>query len=258
MLRPLIFLFALASCSSKPAPDIPVSACSDRIFEESQFTVCAEPRGKVEIRTADRTGKPYRGFAALQTALGGRSDRIAFAMNAGMFGEDGNAIGLLVEDGKELHRINLRDGRGNFHLKPNGVFKVLENGTAEIVTSDAYEASERPRFATQSGPMLVVDGKLHPKFDADGQSRYIRNGVGIGPDGTAVFVISRDPVSFGKFARFFRDSVHAKNALYFDGSVSSLWDPANGRMDAHSEIGPMVVVFKAAESKPGPASPARP
>ena len=99
--------------------------------------------------------------------------------------------------------------------------------------------------------MLVIDGKLHPKFDADGESRNIRNGVGIAPDGTPLFAISEEPVSFGKFARLFRDALKAKNALYFDGSVSSLWDPGNHRQDSIAELGPMVVVFRRERSAPG-------
>ncbi|HEX8413319.1 MAG TPA: phosphodiester glycosidase family protein [Sphingomicrobium sp.] len=197
------------------------------------------------MRTTASNTVPYRSFAALQTMLGTRSERVAFAMNAGMFDENGNAIGLLIEDGKQLHPLNLRKGGGNFHLLPNGVFLVRKNGSAEVVASNAFEPSKEIAFATQSGPMLVIDGKLHPRFDADGTSRYIRNGVGVAPDGTPVFVISNDMVSFGKFARLFRDQLNVRNALYFDGSVSSLWDPANGRMDSFVPIGPMVVVFKA-------------
>jgi len=207
---------------------------------------------------ADAGGVPYRSFGALETYLGPRAGDIAFAMNAGMFDERGRPIGLYVEDGRELHRINLREGGGNFHLLPNGVFLVRKSGKAEVVPSHSYQPSSDIRFATQSGPMLVIDGKIHPKFDPDGESRNIRNGVGIGRDGTLLFVISQDPVSFGKLARFFRDALGARNALYFDGAVSSLWDPAEGRRDTHSEIGPMVVVFKAEASTPGHASPARP
>ena len=92
--------------------------------------------------------------------------------------------------------------------------------------------------------MLVIDGKLHPAFDRDGTSRYVRNGVGIGPKGEALFVISDGPVSLGKFARFYRDGLKARNALFFDGAVSALWDPANGRRDVTKPLGPMVVVFK--------------
>jgi uncharacterized protein YigE (DUF2233 family) len=221
------------------------SPCTVHSFEGSNFTACSVKRGKVEVRTTASNTVPYRSFAALQTMLGTRSERVAFAMNAGMFDENGNAIGLLIEDGKQLHPLNLRKGGGNFHLLPNGVFLVRKNGSAEVVASNAFEPSKEIAFATQSGPMLVIDGKLHPRFDADGTSRYIRNGVGVAPDGTPVFVISNDMVSFGKFARLFRDQLNVRNALYFDGSVSSLWDPANGRMDSFVPIGPMVVVFKA-------------
>ena len=220
------------------------SPCESRNFEGSRFTVCSVPDGRVEIRTAGGDGRPYRSFSALEAALGERSDEIAFAMNAGMFDEEGRAIGLLVEEGKELHPVNRRDGFGNFHMKPNGVFLVRRDGSAEVVASEDHEHSSDILFASQSGPMLVIDGKLHPRFEPDGQSRHFRNGVGIGADGAALFAISEEPVSFGKFARFYRDALKTEDALYFDGSVSSLWDPANGRRDMHAPLGPIVVAFK--------------
>ena len=95
--------------------------------------------------------------------------------------------------------------------------------------------------------MLVIDGKLHPAFERDGTSRHVRNGVGIAPNGRSLFVISEDAVSFGKFGRFFRDGLKARNALFFDGSVSALWDPANGRRDITKPLGPMIVAFKPAK-----------
>lgn len=240
-------LLLLVACSDA-APTLPLeSACSDRSFEGTRFTVCSAKRGKVEVRTSARNGVPYRSFAVLESALGKRAGQVAFAMNAGMFNEQGEAIGLLVEDAKELHKINRRKGGGNFHLLPNGVFLIRKNGATEVVKSADYKPSGDIAFATQSGPMLVIGGKLHPSFEPDGQSRNIRNGVGIGPDGTPLFVISADLVSFGKLARFFRDGLKARDALYFDGSVSSLWDPVNARRDTHAQLGPIVVVFKPAE-----------
>jgi uncharacterized protein YigE (DUF2233 family) len=92
--------------------------------------------------------------------------------------------------------------------------------------------------------MLVIDGKLHAAFDRDGTSRYVRNGVGIGSQGRPLFVISDGPVSLGKFARFYRDELKVRNALFFDGAVSALWDPANGRRDLTKPLGPMVIVFR--------------
>ena len=242
---PLLLLLAACDGASSEAQQATASAspCETRYFEESRFTVCAA-EGPIEIVTSDESGTPYRSFAKLQSALGERADDVAFAMNAGMFDEQGHAIGLLVEDGEQLHRINRRGGGGNFGLLPNGVFLVRDDGSAEVVETSDYEPADNVRFASQSGPMLVIDGRLHPEFDHDGRSRHIRNGVGIGPDGTPLFVISEDVVSFGKFGRLFRDELKANNALYFDGAVSSLSDPANGQQDSLTELGPMVVAFR--------------
>jgi uncharacterized protein YigE (DUF2233 family) len=227
-----------------------------RVFENSRFTVCDSNGGELRLFAAARDQAPLRSFndVAKQVDTG----RIAFAMNAGMFGEDGRPIGLAIVDGRQVHALNRRNGGGNFHLMPNGVFLVKKDGSAAVVTSDRYAALKlQPRFASQSGPMLVIDGKLHPRFDEDGTSRLSRNGVGVTRDGHALFVIADDPVSFGKMARFFRDALRTPNALYFDGAVSSLWDPPNGRQDSFTELGPIIVAFKPAASAPGRAGRAR-
>jgi uncharacterized protein YigE (DUF2233 family) len=253
-MRVALFAFLLlASCRSAEEPAQSedaraavrpqASACTGRLFEHSRFFVCSADSGRIEIRTSAPGGPPYRSFAALEAALGDKASDVAFAMNAGMFDEEGRAIGLLVEKAEILQPINRRDGYGNFHMMPNGIFLVRSDGSAEVVTADEFEPSKDIAYASQSGPMLVIDGKLHPRFEPDGQSRHFRNGVGLAPDGTPLFVISADPISFGKLARFFRNELDVRNALYFDGSVSSLWDPANGRRDSHAPLGPMVVVF---------------
>ncbi|HYI43011.1 MAG TPA: phosphodiester glycosidase family protein [Sphingomicrobium sp.] len=258
----LLPLFLLVGCDGSPqhrqGATLAESPCGTRMFEGSRFTVCPAKGGAIELFTANPSGMPYRSFAKLESELGDRAGAVAFAMNAGMFDEGGNAIGLLIERGKQLHRINKRGGGGNFGLLPNGVFLVRDTGKAEVVATRAFRPAADIAFATQSGPMLVIDGELHPAFEPDGESRNIRNGVGVAADGTALFAVSEDVVSFGKFARLFRDELQAENALYFDGSVSSLWDPANGRRDARAEIGPMVVVFKPAASAPGPEARAKP
>jgi uncharacterized protein YigE (DUF2233 family) len=257
----LLLFLLLVACRSEPSAEArpaTVSACQQQIFEASPFTVCDPGRGRIELIAAATGEQPIRRLADLEVMLGKRAADVAFAMNAGMYDEDGRPIGLAIVEGRQVRAISRRKGGGNFHLMPNGVFQVRRDGRAEILTSDRWQPSPTIRLATQSGPMLVIDGKLHPAFGPDGSSRYIRNGVGIAPDGRPRFVISDEPVSLGKFARFFRDKLKCKNALFFDGAVSALWDPANHRRDLIKPLGPMVVAFRpAAASARRPSAPAR-
>ncbi len=237
----LMLAFLLAACARGESKQAPVSPCDRQRFENAGFIVCAPPAGAtLKLFAAGREQPARRHFKD----LGLPDSTVAFAMNAGMFGLDGRPIGLAIVDRKRVHAINLRDGGGNFHLKPNGVFLVRHNGRAEIVESSRFRESGDIVLASQSGPMLVLGGQIHPKFDADGDSHNMRNAVGIGRGGKPLFVITEDPVSFGKMARFFRDQLHVRDALYFDGSVSSLWNPANGRMDDFTDLGPIVVALR--------------
>jgi uncharacterized protein YigE (DUF2233 family) len=239
---------ALAACRADPAPAPPAvpehataSACEQRRFEGSSFTACRYDRRRDEI--ALFVGP--RSFAALEAELGPRAAALRFAMNAGMYDEQGSPIGLFVAEGEERHPINRRSGPGNFHMLPNGVFAIDRQGRVSITRGDlAARGVPDPRWATQSGPMLVIDGVLHPAIQPNGDSLHIRNGVGVADENIAWFVISDEPVSFGRLARLLRDGLGSRNALYFDGAVSSLWDRPADRRDVRSELGPMVAVFE--------------
>jgi len=216
-------------------------ACSSRAFEGSNFTVCAfdARRHSIELAWADGYGTPYRSFEAYERDNG--SVRVRFAMIAGIFDEYGAPLGLLRSNGVTVRQLNTGSGKGNFYLKPNGVF-FGNDSFVSVASTEGFSTSDSTRFATQSGPMLVIHGRLHPSFDEDGSSVYTRNGVGVRDAQTAFFVISEDIVSFGKFARFFRDVLGCNDALYLDGNISSLWVPSEGRRDADHVLGPMIIV----------------
>ena len=240
--RLAILLLLCGGCADSGAePRAPASPCREQRFEGSGFIVCT-PASTAKLRLfAAGPGEPAK---RVFRDLGIAEAKVAFAMTAGMYDEAGRPIGLSIVEGRQVHKISLRPGGGNFGMKPNGVFLVRRDGRAAIVRSEDFKPARDIRFATQSGPMLVIAGKLHPAFKPNGDSLYIRNGVGIAPGGKPLFVISTDPVSFGRMARFFRDRLKTKDALYFDGSVSSLWDPANGRMDVVTDLGPIIVAFR--------------
>jgi uncharacterized protein YigE (DUF2233 family) len=256
VLLPLLLLF-LASCAkSNGEAWASQSVCAPQVFEGVRITVCDPGKGALLLFAAGPKDRPLRSFADVATKVD--PAKVAFAMNAGMFDANGRPIGLAISRLGAGHPLNLRSGPGNFHMKPNGVFMVTAGGSPAIFQSDRIpQFRAAPLLATQSGPMLVINGGLHPSFDDDGSSRLPRNGVGVTADGRALFAIAEQPVSFGKFARFFRDRLRTPNALYFDGVVSSLWDPANGRQDAHSALGPIIVALKPGASAPGRGGRAR-
>lgn len=219
------------------------SVCTSASFEDVPLTHCVADPTDHTIRTAlgPSGGQPYGSLRALADAFDESS--VAFAVNAGMYGDDLRPIGYYVENGERLSELNRADGPGNFHLKPNGVFFGTGDNW-QVLTADRFYATvtQRPQFGTQSGPMLVIDGELHPSIAENGPSRAIRNGVGVDGEGKAHFVRSEDPLSFGQLARFYRDELDVDNALFLDGNVSVLWDPATDRMDPRRNLGPFLVV----------------
>jgi uncharacterized protein YigE (DUF2233 family) len=260
-------LLALAACSEQPAGDplvrarldgsVPdearpsptpsatvaaASACRKVTFEQVPLTVCtADPaRHRIAMANLGPDRQPFASLSAFAKTVD--PGRIAFAMNGGIYGDDLRPIGYYVENGERLAELNRKNGEGNFYMKPNGVFFGSGSKWRVLGSNTFYETvGERPQFGTQSGPLLLIDGKLHPEIQDNGPSKAIRNGVGVDAGGKAHFVISDAPLSFGQLARYFRDELKVSNALYLDGQVSSLWDPASGRMDK-GRVGPIIVV----------------
>ncbi|WP_375455627.1 phosphodiester glycosidase family protein [uncultured Methylobacterium sp.] len=214
--------------------------CRPLQAQGESFTVCTVDlrRERVRVFWLGSDGLPYSSLSALAEKQG---PRLSFAMNAGMYDKGQAPVGLYVEEGREMKGVSTANGPGNFHMKPNGVFYVKGERAGVLDTGHYLRARLKPDFATQSGPMLVIDGQIHPKISTDGPSLKIRNGVGVRDDGrTAVFAISERPVTFGAFARLFRDELGCRNALFLDGSVSSLYAPSLRRSDLSRPLGPMV------------------
>ncbi|MCQ0091029.1 phosphodiester glycosidase family protein [Roseovarius sp. M141] len=224
--------------------------CRNDQFENARYSICEVDmtRGDLRVFLNDPdTGKTLGSFSAVNGMLGKDGLALDFGMNAGMYHSDRRPVGLYIEDGQEAAGIVTQEGPGNFGLLPNGVLCIRE-GRADVFETLRY-VDEAPacRHATQSGPMLVIDGALHPRFLTDSDSLYVRNGVGTTADGTrAVFVISTDPVNFHTFGRFFRDHLGLPQALYFDGNVSRLYAPDLGRSDIGFPIGPIIGSVSAA------------
>jgi uncharacterized protein YigE (DUF2233 family) len=238
------FIGALLFCSAAAhAVD-----CAPKTVAGKIFTVCLVDlkTEQLDLFWRDEAGKPYRQFSALREALASKAKHLVFAVNAGMYKPDFSPVGLFVVGGQELKPLNHHVGSGNFSQQPNGVF-LVEGTSARVITTDDYD-KERPKplLATQSGPMLVHNGEITTSEVMSPTStwRKIRNGVCAPSPDAASFVISESPVTFYEFASFFRDSLHCREALYLDGTISSLYAPGLKREDSGSDMGPMLGVVK--------------
>ncbi|BEP50293.1 phosphodiester glycosidase family protein [Variovorax paradoxus] len=235
-MRKLLLLLALCLAG---AASLASAAAAEPRYTVVKIDVRKE---RLELFLHDDSGAPFKRFDRLEAWLAARNRQLVFAMNAGMYHADFSPVGLLVQEGREEAPLNLAAGAGNFFLKPNGVFLVSDAGP-RVVESSEYAAlpKEGVRLATQSGPLLLRRGVVHPAFIPDSDSRKIRNGVGVSGH-TAIFVISEQPVNFYEFALYFRDVLHCRDALYLDGTVSALHSLALRRSDFTRELGPILGV----------------
>jgi uncharacterized protein YigE (DUF2233 family) len=230
-------------------------SCRSESFKGASYVVCSANLSKDDVRFywRDDTGKPYRTFAALAAGLKAQDKSLKFAMNGGMYQADLRPVGLYIENGRELIRANTATRSGapsqipNFYKKPNGVFF---SATAKLASSRRDDfLADRPQasFATQSGPLLVIDGALHPAFIVNSNDRKPRNGVGLSSPQQVHFVITERWVNFYDFALFFRDGLGCSDALFLDGGVApGLYAPELGRNDrpGHGGFGPIIAVVE--------------
>jgi uncharacterized protein YigE (DUF2233 family) len=219
--------------------------------EGAVFNVFAWKREGLNTRLLlyrDPSGK--RAFARLERAVRrveSSGEEVLLAANAGMYADDLSPLGLYRERGEELVPLNASAGEGNFGLRPNGVFYFGKEGFG-VAETEAFAAGGEPArslYASQSGPLLLSAGAVHPGFAEGSDNRYIRSGVGVSGRGyrdEVYFAVSEGPVNFHQFALFFRDVLGCSEALYLDGHTSRARIPSLGRLQEGGRFGPILVV----------------
>jgi uncharacterized protein YigE (DUF2233 family) len=192
----------------------------------------------------DSDGNTVGNFKTLKQQLAEDGKTLVFAMNGGMFRVDQSPQGLYIENGKELHQINkVQEAYGNFYMQPNGIFYITNQQEAVVVATKDFEPNKDIKFATQSGPMLLIDGDFHPAFNKGSSNLNIRNGVGVLPNGNLLFVMSKVEVNFYDFAQFFKE-LGCQNALYLDGAVSRTYLPSQQWQQLEGGFGVMIFEFE--------------
>ncbi|WP_152048400.1 phosphodiester glycosidase family protein [Aureimonas psammosilenae] len=243
----LMTIFAAQTARAEP--------CARDSYEGAEYIICSVDPAASDLRLfwQDSQGTPFRSFDNLVRSVEEGSRRLTFAINAGMYRTDFSPVGLYVENGRELRPPDKttidRPPREvpNFYKKPNGVFFLLEKRAGILTTDEFLKGRPDARFATQSGPMLVIRGALHSAFIPYSTDRTRRSGVGVCEGGQVRFAISEGGVNFHEFARLFRDRLACPNALFLDGGHGvGLYSPSLQRNDAswHGGYGPILGVIE--------------
>ena len=199
---------------------------------------------KIKMYWKNDERKRYGSIGRLKSDLEEKGKKLVFATNGGMYLKDGSPQGLFIQNQNQITALNKKHSSyGNFYLQPNGVFYLTPSGGVVVSTSE-FKSDSSICYATQSGPMLVINGEMHPAFNKESKSTYVRNGVGVLPNGSLIFAISSQPVNFYTFAQFFIEK-GCNNALYLDGFVSRMYAPSIHRNDLDGNFGVLI----GAESK---------
>ena len=184
--------------------------------------------------------KPFHNFKNLKHHLSTQYKELLFAMNGGMYLKDSSPQGLYIEKGKLLKKVDrTEEAYGNFYMQPNGIFYITKDAQAFVKTTKQFRYNKNIAFATQSGPMLLIDGKRHHRFMPLSKNVHIRNGVGVLPNGDLLFAISKHKINFYNFASFFKRH-GCKNALYLDGFVSKIYLPKEQIIQYDSHFGVII------------------
>jgi len=194
--------------------------------------------------------KAAHGFQALEQVARKSGKSLTFAMNAGMYEANKKAVGLLVYRGKTISPLNARSGRGNFYMNPNGVFGLDAQGNASIwATAEFQRLKINPGkllLATQSGPIMLRNGKINSLFTPGSDNLHFRNAVGVREDGQVIFAISEQKVNFYEFSVFLRD-LGCQQALYLDGTVSRMYVPLLNKTQSLQDsqhLGPLIYLLE--------------
>ena len=165
----------------------------------------------------------------------------AFAIiNGGYFDQDDNSTALVVSNGQ---------AHGNSYSGFGGMLSVNGQGHVSLrsLSEQPYDPNEQLEQATQSSPMLMINGK-RTQFQADASSKQ-RSIVAQDNQGRLLFIVSPSPAfSLDELADLVASSdLSIKNALNLDGGASTgLYMNSGGKhveIDSVSAL-PIVIAVK--------------
>ncbi len=198
---------------------------------------------KLEFFWKNGKGENYKNAENLILWLKTKNRKLIFSTNGGMYKKDNSPQGLYIENGIKKAEIDTSNGNGNFYLKPNGIFYLTTEKEPKICETRKFQDNGKIKYATQSGPMLILNGEIHSAFKKESVNLNIRNGVGILPNNQIIFAMSKKEINFYEFAEYFK-KLGCKNALYLDGFVSRTYLPEKNWEQLDGNFGVIIGVTK--------------
>jgi len=215
----------------------------NEIVEDELFIsyIVNPKKQNLEFFWKNEKGENFKNAENLISWLKSKNKKLLFSTNGGMYKKDNSPQGLYVENTITKSEIDALNGNGNFYLKPNGVFYLTTEKNPIICKTEDFVNNGMIKYATQSGPMLVIDGEIHTAFKKNSTNLNIRNGVGILPNNQIIFAISKKEINFYDFAEYFK-KLGCKNALYLDGFVSRTYLPEKNWKQIDGNFGVIIGV----------------
>ncbi len=214
------------------------------IDDDRFVTFVVNPKNqKLVLYWKNEKGITYGSLQNLKLWLEANNEELLFAMNGGMYQKDKSPQGLFIENRIIRSPLDTTSGGGNFYMKPNGIFYLTAYNKAIICKTEDFVGSDKVKYATQSGPMLVSDGNIHKGFEKNSANLNIRNGVGSLPNNQILFAMPKKEINFYEFATYFKNK-GCKNALYLDGFVSRAYCPKTNWIQTDGNFGVIIGVTK--------------
>ena len=214
-------------------------------FDDANYVnyIINPKKQNIEFFWKNKKSENYKNAENLISWLKAKNKKLLFSTNGGMYKKDRSPVGLFIENGIRKTEIDTSSGGGNFYLKPNGIFYITKQNSALICETTQFKDDGKVKFATQSGPMLLLNGEIHSAFKKESVNLNIRNGVGILPNNEIIFAMSKKEINFFEFAEYFKQ-FGCKNALYLDGFVSRTYLPEKEWRQIDGDFGVIIGVTK--------------
>ncbi|MTG98925.1 phosphodiester glycosidase family protein [Myroides albus] len=220
-------------------------SCQQDKYEHDYVIYHCDPtKEHIKMYWKDEQGERIRSLGKLKEVSENRGEELVFAMNGGMFEPNYTPKGLYIENYQLLQSLDtLKEGKGNFYLQPNGVFYLTRDNQAKVVSTSAYSHNTPIKYATQSGPILLLNSEINTVFTPGSVNLNIRNGVGVKENGEVVFAMSKEKVNFYDFAKLFKE-LGCTDALYLDGFVSRAYLPSKEWEQTDGDFGVIIAVSR--------------